>query len=192
MKAADGLLSVGEQQWTVGGKGLAKKWKQVPLTVSLLATKAEAKTATERLREARERQVAEQAAVQQRCKDAAQTQAANTSELRVGGFPSTRAHSATLGVALDLGSFNGLYSHADGDDTPEGFPVWRCDSRSAVAADDPEPPASAGGEMGDDARADSGERFLYVCAGRGFQWVFNSALRLRVASNGPAEGSGCS
>lgn len=45
-----------------------------------------------------------------------------------------------------------------------------------MAVDETKPPASAGGEAGDDAGADNGERFLYCCAGRGFQWVFHCTL----------------
>ena len=47
------------------------------------------------------------------------------SGLRVSGFPTLTAHSSALDTTVDLGSFNGLYTHAVGDDTPDGFPVWR-------------------------------------------------------------------
>ena len=44
--AADGLLPVGEQQWTCFDNG----WKDLPLTLTLLATEAEVETDTDRLR----------------------------------------------------------------------------------------------------------------------------------------------
>ena len=43
--------------------------------------------------------------------------------LRVSGFPTLTAHSSALDTTLDLGSFNGLYTHAAGDNPPDGFPV---------------------------------------------------------------------
>ena len=71
--------------------------------------------------------------------------------LRVGGFPALSAHSGALGVTVELDSFNGLYTHTPGDDTPDGFPIWRT------------------GAAGDQ------QRFLYFNTTR-YDWVFNSAL----------------
>ena len=59
IEAADGVLPVGEQQWKVQGKGL-------PLTVSLLATEAEAEAGAARLRNARLRQLEADAALAER------------------------------------------------------------------------------------------------------------------------------
>ena len=53
--AVDGLLPVGAQAWMCQDSG----WKDLPLTVSLLATEVEVETKMERLREARETQLAE-------------------------------------------------------------------------------------------------------------------------------------
>ena len=55
-------MPVGEQQWKCGGNGV----KDLPLTVSLLATEAEVETAAERLQEARETQLSEQKAAKRR------------------------------------------------------------------------------------------------------------------------------
>ena len=67
--------------------------------------------------------------------------------MRVSGFT---AHSSTLDTTLDLGSFNGMYTHAAGDDTPDGFPVWRTGPEEKL-------------------------RFLYFQTGRA-GWIFNSEL----------------
>eukprot|EP01045_Picozoa_sp_COSAG04_P033082 COSAG04_NODE_6711_length_1272_cov_1.241262_1_plen_94_part_10 len=70
--------------------------------------------------------------------------------LRVSGFPTLTAHSSALGTTLDLGSFNGLYTHAAGDDTPDGFPVWR-------------------------TGPEEHQRLLYIRTGE-VDWIFNSEL----------------
>ena len=72
-----------------------------------------------------------------------------TGGLRVSGFPAITAHSAALGITLDLDSYNGVYTHVHNDDTPDGFPVWRT--------------------------GDEDERFLYFRPTHA-DWVFNSAL----------------
>lgn len=56
------------------------------------------------------------------------------------------------------------------------------------------PPVSGGGVAADTVGADIGERYLYVCAGKGFQWVFNSALTPESGIHWalPTEGSGSS
>ena len=73
------------------------------------------------------------------------------SGLRVSGFPTLTAHSDALGITLELDSFNGMYTHTPGDDSPDGFPVWR---------------TQPAGEQ---------QRFLYFNT-RHLDWIFNSVL----------------
>ena len=84
--AVDSLLPVGEQQWTCQNGG----WVDLPLTVTLLETKAEVETEAERLREARETQLAEQKAaneVAEAACNAAREQLVDVAGVTIEGMP---------------------------------------------------------------------------------------------------------
>ena len=83
------------------------------------------------------------AAAKAAAKESAHAQAQQVGTLRVSGFPTLTATMAAKqgtddpfaeledlcagedSTALNLGSFNGEYTHTAGDNTPDGFPVWR-------------------------------------------------------------------
>lgn len=76
------------------------------------------------------RNLLEQSAQKARVKlllEPAQQQATDEVTLAVSGFRSQTV-STYLGKTIapvELSTFNGKYTYAEGDDTPEGFPVWR-------------------------------------------------------------------
>lgn len=109
-------------------------------------------------------------------REPAQKQAASGDALVVGGFPAmTVAKYQGKDVdAVDVSSFNGKYTHVDGELTGDGLPVWR---RVAAGA--------------------TGERVLYRCDDVFVEggemhsvhtgWVFNTVVRPRPEDSGDAE-----
>ena len=99
--AGDGLLPVGVQQWMCFDDDTDEDdWKGLPLTVSLLATDAEAETAAERLREVRERQLgaeksAKEEAEQAAC-NAAKHQLTDVAGVTIEGLPAAEYNAVYL------------------------------------------------------------------------------------------------
>ena len=91
VEAEDGVLPVGEQEWT----GLDAD-EDLLLTVTLLTTPAEAETAAGRLREAQERQLADEKAEKEAACCSAREQLADVAGIVIEGMPDAKYNSVYL------------------------------------------------------------------------------------------------
>jgi hypothetical protein len=116
-----GQLPLGPKtMWMKRAASAVRAWSETTVTVQMLSVE-------EREAKLQKQRELKQATLQLLLKRAFdQVAAMKATGMFVSGFPVDQSvHSTILAVTLDLGSFNGRYSHSQGDVTTEGFPVWR-------------------------------------------------------------------